>query len=131
MSARMRTASYWLSGVLLSLAAALILEGIFAIPLVFSWFASINVLALIFYAIDKLNSIWEDQSEQHKAMQVRIPEVSLLLLALFGGSLGAGLAIGVLDHKLSKNWFMIRFALILILQMAVVGLLLWDSVPLP
>ena len=115
----------------LPLAAALILEGIFALPLVLTWFASINVIALIFYAIDKLNSIWADQSEQHEAMQVRIPEVSLLLLALFGGSVGAGLAVGLLNHKLSKSWFMIRFALILILQMAVVGLLLWDSVPLP
>ena len=127
-SSEMRAARYWLSGMLLSLTAALILSGIVGLPLLITWLIAINVFSLLYYGIDKLNAVWADEIEARVARKVRIPETSLLLLALGGGSLGAGLAMGILNHKLAKSWFITGYLLILGIQMLAV-ILLWDRLP--
>ena len=128
MSGTERTLSYWLSGSLLALTLALILEGAFALPLLLTWLIGINLFTFLFYGIDKLNSIWADDDPGRKAKNVRIPELSLLLLALLGGSPAAAVAIAVLPHKIKKFWFMMGFLLVLALQ-GVAVFLLRDQLP--
>lgn len=55
----------------------------------------INILTFIVYGIDK----WKAQNEKW-----RTPESTLLLLAFFGGSLGAMLGMLVWHHK-TQHWF--------------------------
>jgi uncharacterized membrane protein YsdA (DUF1294 family) len=115
---------YTLSGLLLALTAALILEGALAIPLLFAWLIAINLFAFVFYGIDKLNS------KSAAPGIVRIPEFCLLSLALAGGSPMALLAMLVFWHKIKKAGFMVSFTAILLAQGAIVYLLR-DSIPVP
>lgn len=115
---------YALSGMLLALTGALILEGALDLPLLFAWLIAINVFAFIFYGIDKLNS-------QSSAQGIsRIPEFALLSLALAGGSPFAFAAMLLFWHKIKKAGFMISFVAILIAQ-GVIVYLLRDSLPIP
>jgi uncharacterized membrane protein YsdA (DUF1294 family) len=125
-----RFVSYSLMSTLLALTTALLLEGAFALPLIFAWLIGINLLTIIFFGIDKLNAEWADDIPERKAMNVRIPEWTLLLLALCGGSPMAMLSIIVFNHKTSDLWFIIRFVVILAVQ----GVLLYvfgDRIPWP
>ena len=124
----MRTIVYFLSGVLLALTAALILEGAFSLHLIPAWLICINLFTATFYWIDKINSVWVDEDKKRKALKVRIPEMALLLLALAGGSPAAVPMILFLPHKLYKPWFMFRFLAILILQ-GVALYLFWEQLP--
>jgi uncharacterized membrane protein YsdA (DUF1294 family) len=130
MSGAMRAFSYWLSAVLLALMAALIMEGALSLHLVPAWLISINIFTLIFYWIDKINSIWVDENERRKALNMRIPEAALLFLALAGGSPAAALAIAVLPHKTNKDWFLFCILLILVIQ-GIAVFLLRDELPWP
>ena len=115
---------YALSGVLLAIMTALILEGAFGWSLILGWLIGINAFALIFYAIDKLNS-------QATALQaVRVPEFSLLSLALLGGSPAALLTMLLLRHKVSKNSFLLWFVLVVAAQGAAL-FFFWDRIPWP
>lgn len=129
MSMGMRTIGYTLSGMLLALTATLILEGALSLPLIAGWLISINVFTGIFYWADKINSVWVGETPALSALKVRIPETALLLLALAGGSLAAGVMITFLPHKTNKQWFMLRFVGIFLIQLALVIYLLWDYLP--
>ena len=115
---------YSLSGLLLALMMALILEGALILPLLFSWLIAINAITFLFYGVDKLNSRSEPGQE------ARIPESTLLILALAGGTPLALLAMAMLRHKVSDTWFLLRFVLFLALQ-GVLLFLLWDQIPWP
>ena len=130
MSPPVRTFVYWASGVLLALTAALIIEGAFSLHLIPAWLISINFFTAIYYWIDKRNAVWVEEDKERKAEKVRIPEWSLLLLALVGGSPAAALMIFILPHKIKKSWFMIRFLAILVAQ-GVALYLYWDQLPWP
>jgi uncharacterized membrane protein YsdA (DUF1294 family) len=120
---------YSLSGALLALAAALILQGAVGLSLVVAWLIAINVFTLIFYRVDKLNSIWEDDNERRKAKRTRIPEASLLFLALVGGSPAAALGMVIPpDHKTGDSWFLFCFLVVLVVQ-AIAAYLFWDQIP--
>jgi uncharacterized membrane protein YsdA (DUF1294 family) len=129
MSATMRTVGYTLSGILLALTATLILEGVFSLQLIVGWLISINLFTAIFYWIDKINSVWVDENRGAQSLNMRIPEWSLLALALAGGSLAAGVMITFLPHKRNKDWFMLRFVAIFLVQIAFIIYLLWDYLP--
>lgn len=130
MSPAMRTFSYWLSGVLLALTATLIMEGALSFHLIPAWLVSINIFTPIFYWIDKINAIWVGEDAKRKAQEMRIPEWALLFLALVGGSPAAALMIVILPHKTKKDWFLVRFLGILIIQ-GIAIYLLWDKLPWP
>ena len=125
-----RITSYVLMGLLLALTGALILEGLFTLPLFLSWLVTINLIAFLFYGIDKMNAVWEDDIPERKARMTRIPEVSLLFLALAGGSPLALAAMMMFEHKVSKPWFIVRFVTIVLLQGALL-ILFWSEIPWP
>ena len=71
----------------------------------------INVILFIIYGIDKLKA---------KKGKWRIPENTLLLLAIIGGSIGAWLGIKVWHHKTLHKKFKYGIPLIVIAQIAIV-----------
>lgn len=115
---------YALSGALLALTTALILEGALGLALGYAWLIGINVFALVFYGIDKLNS--KATIEQ----AVRIPELSLLVLALVGGSPAALVAMLLFRHKISKGGFLLPFIAVVLAQGAAVYYFR-DRIPFP
>lgn len=73
----------------------------------------INVITFLIYGIDKLKA---------KKGKWRIPEATLLLLSILGGSIGAWLGIKVWHHKTMHKKFKYGIPIILALQ---VGLCLY------
>ena len=130
MSPTMRVLNYSLSGGMLAVTTALLMEQALALPMVLAWLIAINAFTAIFYGIDKLNSIWVGENEARNALKMRVPEWALLLLALIGGSPAAILVMLLLSHKISKSWFVFRFLLVLVAQ-GVVVYLFRDSIPWP
>jgi uncharacterized membrane protein YsdA (DUF1294 family) len=68
---------------------------------------TLNLLTFIIYGIDKFKA---------KKAKWRIPESTLLLLAVFGGSIGAWLGLQVWRHKTQHKKFYIGIPIILTLQ---------------
>ena len=71
---------------------------------------AINVITFLTYGIDKLKA---------KKGKWRIPESTLLLLAIIGGSIGAWLGIKVWHHKTLHKKFKYGIPLIVIAQIAI------------
>lgn len=79
------------------------------------YFLLINLITALFFAIDKrkaVNNKW------------RIPELSLFILALLGGSLGGILAMRIFRHKTNS----IKFALIMPVLLIINALVYYYSV---
>ena len=70
---------------------------------------TLNLLTFIIYGIDKFKA---------KKAKWRIPESTLLLLAVFGGSIGAWLGLQVWRHKTQHKKFKFGVPAIFILQIA-------------
>jgi uncharacterized membrane protein YsdA (DUF1294 family) len=68
---------------------------------------TLNLLTFIIYGIDKFKA---------KKAKWRNPESTLLLLAVFGGSIGAWLGLQVWRHKTQHKKFYIGIPMILTLQ---------------
>lgn len=68
----------------------------------------VNVVAFFLYGLDK---------EKAKRHLWRIPEATLLGIALLGGSIGAFLGMQIFRHKTKKAKFYLGVPLIFILQM--------------
>jgi uncharacterized membrane protein YsdA (DUF1294 family) len=73
----------------------------------FDYFWILNVIGFLLNAFDKL------QAKSHKQ---RIPETTLLTFVFFGGTVGSGLAMLLFRHKTSKTSYLLKFWLIVILQ---------------
>ena len=82
------------------------------LPLLY-YLIAINAITFIIYGIDK----WKARKNKW-----RIPESTLLLLAVFGGSIGAFLGMRVWRHKTMHKKFKYGIPSILVLQ---IGLLLY------
>jgi uncharacterized membrane protein YsdA (DUF1294 family) len=76
-----------------------------------SWLLAVNLVAVVFYGWDKLAA---------KMAVTRVPERSLQLLAVAGGTVGAFVAQRVFHHKTSKTGFQFWFWIIVALQAAIV-----------
>jgi len=83
-----------------------------SLPLLY-YLIAINAITFITYGIDK----WKARKNKW-----RIPESTLLLLAVFGGSIGAFLGMRVWRHKTTHKKFKYGKPSILVLQ---IGLLLY------
>lgn len=70
----------------------------------------INAITFITYGIDKLKA---------KKNKWRIPESTLFLLAVIGGSIGALLGMNVWHHKTMHEKFKYGIPLILIIQIGI------------
>ncbi len=81
--------------------------------------AAINALTFVLYGIDKWKS---------KRAKWRISEAALLLLALFGGSLGAWLGMTIWNHKTNHLRFRLLVPLFFLLHLALAIYLLWIAV---
>lgn len=75
------------------------------------YFLLINVLVFIFAGYDK---------SQARKNNRRVPEKTLFLMALTGGSPGLLTAMLLFKHKTSKTSFIVKFALILVIQTALI-----------
>lgn len=73
----------------------------------------INVITFFLYGIDKLKA---------KRARWRVPEATLIGLAVIGGSIGAWLGMMVWHHKTMHKKFKYGIPLILAVQ---IGLLIW------
>ena len=73
----------------------------------------INVVTFLVYGIDK----WKA-----KQSKWRIPEATLLLLAIIGGSVGAWLGMKTWHHKTMHKKFKYGLPLILLAQIALIAL---------
>lgn len=82
-----------------------------------SYLAIMNLVAFAMMGIDKYKA---------KKRAWRIPEATLFLLVVFGGSIGGILGMFLFHHKTRHWYFLYGFPLILILQLLCVYLL-WRS----
>lgn len=82
-----------------------------------SYLVFINLAAFAAMGIDKLKA---------KKRAWRIPEATLFLLVIFGGSIGGILGMFLFRHKTRHWYFLYGFPLILILQL-LAAYLLWRS----
>jgi uncharacterized membrane protein YsdA (DUF1294 family) len=83
--------------------------------LILIYLLAINVFAFFLYGIDK----WKA-----KRSKWRIPEMTLLSIAVIGGSIGAWLGMKVWRHKTMHKKFKYGIPLILMIQIALVLLLI-------
>ena len=83
-------------------------------PLIY-YLLGINLLTFLVYGIDKRKA---------KKGRWRIPEATLLLLAVVGGSIGALLGMRVFRHKTKHKKFLIGVPLILLAQIVLVYFIL-------
>jgi uncharacterized membrane protein YsdA (DUF1294 family) len=79
-------------------------------PLLFHYLLLINILTLLIFAMDKQWSINK---------QRRVPEKTLWLLSLIGGSVGGIVAMEICRHKRQKIGFVVVMYLILVVQLIV------------
>ena len=82
----------------------------------------INVVTFIVYGIDKYKA---------KKAKWRIPEATLLLLAVLGGSIGAWMEMKVWHHKTMHKKFKYGIPAILLIQIALMTYLhvnLWKQI---
>ena len=83
---------------------------------------AINAVAFIMYGIDKYKA---------KKAKWRIPEATLLLLAVLGGSIGAWMGMKVWHHKTMHKKFKYGIPAILLIQIALMAYLhmnLWKQI---
>lgn len=73
------------------------------------YFLIVNVIGFFLMGIDKLRA---------KKQVWRVPEKTLFILALIGGSIGTNLGMFMFRHKTRHWYFVIGMPLILILQVA-------------
>ena len=75
----------------------------------------INLITFFVFGIDK----WKARRKQSRESVRRIPEKTLFILALLGGSVGGLLGMKVWHHKTLHKSFRIGIPLILILQILI------------
>ena len=63
-----------------------------------------------------------DKGKAQKNQQ-RIPERSLLIMTLFGGTIGSILGMLLFNHKIAKKSFVIKILLIIIIQILILYLI--------
>ena len=73
------------------------------------WLAGVNVVTFALYGIDK---------HRAKKGRWRIPERTLLLLPLLGGSVGGILGMAAFHHKIRHWYFRVGLPVIFLLQAA-------------
>lgn len=89
--------------------------------LLLAWLLIINLITFLVFGLDK----WKAKRKEKKESVRRIPEKTLFLLSAIGGSIGALLGMKVWHHKTLHKSFRFGIPAILLLQLALVGVLIW------
>ena len=84
-----------------------------------SYLAIINIAAFAAMGIDKLKA---------KKRAWRIPEATLFLLVIFGGSVGGILGMFLFRHKTRHWYFLYGMPLILIIQIILIAVLYYSPI---
>ena len=87
------------------------------IEIILLYLAAINMFTLLVYGWDKIKA---------KRGGWRIPEATLLMLAVVGGSIGATLAMEWFHHKTRHRKFTIGIPIIIMLQVVLIGYLAYS-----
>ena len=94
----------------------------------------INIVTFLVYGIDKWRStsgrLLPTGRKKAKQGSWRIPEATLLILALIGGSIGALLGMKVWRHKTQHKKFKYGLPLILLAQIAIIYFICRSALPL-
>ena len=86
------------------------------------WLLFINLITFLIFGLDK----WKARRKvQHESVR-RVPEKTLFLLAVLGGSVGALLGMRVFHHKTLHRSFRIGIPVILAVQLLLATLLCWN-----
>jgi len=72
----------------------------------------VSLISFFMYGYDKIISISKHTN--------RISEIKLLLSTFIGGSIGSLLAMGFFRHKIKKASFMIKFFLVVVVQVVII-----------
>ena len=83
------------------------------------YLAAINLLAFVMYGIDKKKAINGAR---------RIPEKTLILLAVLGGAIGAFIGMHVFHHKTKKPKFFITVPIFAVLYIALIVFCLYKNI---
>ncbi|OXA84494.1 DUF1294 domain-containing protein [Flavobacterium hercynium] len=88
-----------------------------------------NVLLLYFFLVNSMCFILAGYDKRMAIKRKRrIPENTLFTVAFVGGSIGLLTAMLLFTHKTSKTSFIVKFSMILLLQIALVYLKLTDKI---
>lgn len=90
-------------------------------PLLWYWLAIVNIAAFLVFGLDK----WKAKRKEKKESVRRIPEKTLFLLAILGGSAGALLGMRVFRHKTLHKRFRYGLPAILALQLLLAVWIAW------
>lgn len=75
---------------------------------------TLNIGSFMYYGFDKRKA----QKRQH-----RISEKSLLIMTLFGGTIGSVLGMLIFNHKTAKKSFIVKMVIIVFIQIYVLYLI--------
>lgn len=70
----------------------------------------VNITTFILFTYDKVQAISANKNIS------RVPEINLLLMSLLGGTIGATISMLLFRHKIKKPSFLIKFAVVIIIQ---------------
>lgn len=90
--------------------------------LLWAWLAVINLITFLIFGLDK----WKAKRKMRNEAVRRVPEKTLFLLAVLGGSVGALLGMRVFHHKTLHCSFRIGIPVILAVQLLLAALLCWN-----
>jgi len=79
---------------------------------IFYYFIFVNLFAFFIYAYDKFISVHSKKR--------RISEKELHTFSIIGGFLGSTLAMAIFHHKVSKNSFLLKHIIILLLWISAI-----------
>lgn len=79
-----------------------------------AFFVTINIGSFIYFGLDK---------KKAQKNQQRIPEKSLLIMTLFGGTIGSVLAMLLFNHKTAKKSFLLKILFIILIQILILYLI--------
>lgn len=82
------------------------------------YLTAVNIIAFIVYGLDKAKA---------KADKWRIPEHTLIFLAVIGGSIGAWLGMKLFHHKTKKNKFRFTVPALMIIEIILIVFFLYEN----
>ena len=89
--------------------------------LLLCWLLVINLGTFLVFGLDK----WKAKRKEKRETIRRVPEKTLFLLAILGGSVGAILGMRVFHHKTLHKRFRFGLPVILVLQLALAIWIAW------